>query len=48
MKNSDIVRLGFNNVDGIPVMVMNNNKVNAVRRYVYKHDLDGFLEQRLI
>jgi hypothetical protein len=42
MKNSDIVRLGFNNVDGIPVMVMNNNKVNAIRRCVYKHDLDGF------
>jgi hypothetical protein len=42
MKNSDIVRLGFNKVDGIPVMVMNNSKVNAIRRYVYKHDLDGF------
>jgi hypothetical protein len=42
-KNSDIVRLGFNNVDdGIPVMVMNNSKVNAIRIYVYKHDLDGF------
>jgi hypothetical protein len=42
-KNSDIVRLGFNNVDdGIPAMVMNNSKVNAIRRYAYKHDLDGF------
>jgi hypothetical protein len=42
-KNSDIVRLGFNNVDdGIPVMVTNNSKVNAIRRYAYKHDLDGF------
>jgi hypothetical protein len=46
MKNSDIVRLGFNNVDGIPVMVMNNSKVNAIRRYVYKHDLDGFFWSR--
>jgi hypothetical protein len=42
MKNSDIVRLGFNNVDGIPAMVTNNSKVNAIRRYAYKHDLDGF------
>jgi hypothetical protein len=25
-KKLDIVRLGFNNVDGIPVMVMNNSK----------------------
>ena len=41
-KNSDIVRLGFNNVDGIPAMVTNNSKVNAIRRYAYKHDLDGF------
>ncbi len=41
-KNWDIVRLGFNNVDGILVMVMNNSKVNAIRIYVYKHDLDGF------
>jgi hypothetical protein len=47
-KNSDIVRLGFNNVDGIPAMVTNNSKVNTIRRYAYKHDLDGFLEQRLI
>jgi hypothetical protein len=48
MKNSDIVRLGFNNVDGISAIAMNNSKVNAIRRYVYKHDLDGFLEQKLI
>jgi hypothetical protein len=41
-KNSDIVRLGFNNVDGITAMVTNNSKVNAIRRYAYKHDLDGF------
>jgi hypothetical protein len=41
-KNSDIVRLGFNNVDGIPVMVTNNSKVNDIRRYAYKHDLDVF------
>jgi hypothetical protein len=28
VKNSDIVRLGFNNdVDGIPAMVTNNSKV---------------------
>jgi hypothetical protein len=50
-KNSDIVRLGFNNVDGIPATVMNNGKVNAISRYAYKHDLDVFLfflEQRLI
>jgi hypothetical protein len=26
MKNLDIVRLGFSNVEGIPVMVMNNSK----------------------
>jgi hypothetical protein len=42
VKNSDIVRLGFNNVDGIPVTVTNNSKVNAIRRYVRKNDLDGF------
>jgi hypothetical protein len=29
-ENSDIVRLGFNNVDGIPAMVRNNSKVNAI------------------
>jgi hypothetical protein len=42
VKNSDIVRLGFNNVDGIPATVTNNSKVNAIRRYVRKNDLDGF------
>jgi hypothetical protein len=42
MKNSDIVRLGFKNVDGIPATVTNNSKVNAFRRYAYKHNLDGF------
>jgi hypothetical protein len=42
VKNSDIVWLGFNNVDGIPATVMNNSKVNAIRRYVRKNDLDGF------
>jgi hypothetical protein len=36
VKNSDIVQLGFNNVDGIPTMVTNNSKVNAIRRYVRK------------
>jgi hypothetical protein len=30
-KNSDIVRLGYNNVDGIPAMVMINSKVNTIR-----------------
>jgi hypothetical protein len=42
VKNSDIMRLGFNNVDGIPATVTNNSKVNAIRRYVRKNDLDGF------
>jgi hypothetical protein len=42
VKNSDIVQLGFNNVDGIPAKVTNNSKVNAIRRYVRKNDLDGF------
>jgi hypothetical protein len=41
-KNSDIVRLGFNNVGGIPATVMNNSKVNTIRRYAYKHDLAGW------
>jgi hypothetical protein len=42
VKNSNIVWLGFNNVDSIPAMVTNNSKVNAIRSYVRKNDLDGF------
>jgi hypothetical protein len=36
VKNSNIVQLGFNNMDGIPVMVTNNSMVNASRRYLRK------------
>ncbi len=43
MKNSDTVWLGFNNVDGKPATVTNKSKVNTIRRYVRKNDLDGFL-----
>lgn len=42
VKNSNIVQLGFNNMDGIPVMVTNNSMVNAIRRYLRKNNLDGF------
>jgi hypothetical protein len=42
VKNSNIVWLGFNNVDGIPATVTNNSKVNAIRRCVRKNDLNGF------
>jgi hypothetical protein len=42
VKNSNIVWLGFNNVDSIPAMVTNNSKVNAIRSYVRKNDLDVF------
>jgi hypothetical protein len=42
-KNFDRVRLGFNNVDGIPAKVTNNSKVNAIRRYALMNELDGFL-----
>jgi hypothetical protein len=41
IKNSDMVCLGFNNVDGIPAKVTNNSKVNAIRRYALKNELDG-------
>lgn len=30
-KNSDMVRLGYGNVAGIPARCTNNNKVNAIR-----------------
>ncbi len=43
VKNSDTVWLGFNNVDGKPATVTNKSKVNTIRRYVRKNDLDGFL-----
>jgi hypothetical protein len=42
VKNSNIVWLGFNNVDGIPATVTNNSKVNTIRRCVRKNDLNGF------
>jgi hypothetical protein len=42
VKNSNIVQPGFNIVDGIPSTVTNNSKVNIIRRYVRKNDLDGF------
>jgi hypothetical protein len=34
LKNSDIVWLGFNNVDSIPATVTNNSRVNAIRSKV--------------
>ena len=41
-KNSDMVHLGYCNVAGIPAKVSSNNKVNAIRKYACKNDLDGF------
>jgi hypothetical protein len=41
-KNSDLVRFGYANIDGFPANVIGNEKVNAIRRYARKHDLDAF------
>jgi hypothetical protein len=41
-RNLDRVRPGFNEVDGIPAKVTNNSKVNTIRRYALKNELDGF------
>jgi hypothetical protein len=32
-KNSDLVRIGYANIDGFPANVIGNEKVNAIRRY---------------
>ena len=37
-----MVRLCFGNVNGIPPKWISNNKVNAIRRWIRKHDADGF------
>ena len=41
-KNADMVRIGYCNVDGFKGNVVGNRKVNAIRRYALKHDLDAF------
>jgi hypothetical protein len=41
-KNSDLVRIGYANIDGFTANVIGNDKVNAIRRYARKHDLDAF------
>jgi hypothetical protein len=42
-ENSDIVHLGYCNIASIPAKVVSNSKVNAIRKYACKNDLDGFL-----
>jgi hypothetical protein len=32
-KNSDLVRIGYANIDGFTTNVIGNEKVNAIRRY---------------
>lgn len=41
-KPADVVRLGFNNVNGLPATWISNNRVNAIRRWSRKHDVDAF------
>ena len=41
-KNSDLVCIGYANIDGFTANVIGNDKVNAIRRYARKHDLDAF------
>jgi hypothetical protein len=41
-KKSDLVRIGYAIIDGFMANVIGNDKVNAIRRYVRKHDLDSF------
>ncbi len=41
-KNSDLVCIGYANIDGFPANVIGNEKVNAIRQYAWKHDLDAF------
>lgn len=41
-KNSDVIRLSYGNVAGIPAKWITNNTVNAIRCYAHKHDLDAF------
>jgi hypothetical protein len=47
-KNSDMVHLGYCNVVGISAKVVSNSKVNAIRKYAHKNDLDGFLASKQI
>ena len=37
-----MVCLGYCNVASIPAKVVSNSKVNAIRKYACKNDLDGF------
>ena len=41
-KNSDLVRIGYANINGFTANMIGNEKVNAIRRYARKHDLDAF------
>lgn len=36
------MRLGFNNVNGIPGRVRENSKVAAIQKWIKKFDVDGF------
>jgi hypothetical protein len=43
-----MVHLGYCNVAGILAKVVSNSKVDAIRKYACKHDLDGFLALKQI
>jgi hypothetical protein len=41
-KNLALVCIGYANIDGFPANVIGNEKVNDIRRYARKHNLDAF------
>jgi hypothetical protein len=42
MKNLDLFRIGYCNVNGFPATIIGNATINAIRQYSRKHDLDAF------
>ena len=41
-KNNDMVRISYGNINGFPAVMINNPKVSALKKWMWKYDVDGF------